>query len=110
MVIPHWSVDLHVLPARLPSPLLGAFLVGYFGYYMPYKDHIEGARLEWLYRDAFRRYAVAFPRLHAYVPLVADQSEQMTWTAVRFSDNQEIGTALAVTLGVLALVARWALL
>ncbi len=94
--------------------LLGAFLIGYFGYYMPYKDRIEGARLESQYGDAFRRYAVAVPRLlpriHAYVPLAADQSEQTSWTAVRFYDNHEIGTALVVTFGVLALVARWALL
>ena len=93
--------------------LLGGVLLGYFGYYMPYKDRIEGARLESLYGDAFRRYAVAvpplLPRLYAYVPLAADQSEQVSWTAVRFSNNHEIGTALAVALGVLALVARWAL-
>ena len=43
--------------------LLGAFVLGYFGYYVPYKDRIEGARLESLYGDAFRRYAVAVPRL-----------------------------------------------
>ena len=95
------------------SLLLGAFLLGYFGYYVPYKDRIEGARLESLYGDAFRRYAVAVPRLlpriHSYVPLAADQSEQTSWTAVRFSDNHEIGTALGVGLGMLALVARWAL-
>ncbi len=92
--------------------LLAAFLLGYFGYYMPYKNRIEGARLESLYGDAFRRYAVAVPRLvpraHAYVPLAADRAEQRGWNSVRFSDNHEIGTALAVGLGVLALIARWA--
>ncbi len=73
---------------------------------------IEGARLESLYGDAFRRYAVAvpglIPRLHAYVPLAADRSPQTTWSTVRFSDNHEVGIAFAVGLGVIALFARWA--
>ena len=92
--------------------LFAASLVAYFGYYMPYKDRIEGARLESLYGDAFRRYAVAvpslIPRLHAYVPLTADRSPQTTWSTVRFSDNHEVGIAFAVGLGVIALFARWA--
>ncbi len=92
--------------------LLGGFLLGYFGYYMPYKDRIEGARLEARYGDAFRRYAVAvprlIPRLHAYVPLAADRGESTSWNRARFSDNHEVGTALAVSIGVVALLARWA--
>lgn len=91
--------------------LLGAILLGYFGYYLPYKDRIEGARLESLYGDAFRRYAVAVPRLvprlHAYVPLAADRGSPARWSGGRFSDNHELGSALGVGLGVLALVARW---
>ena len=47
----------------LTLALLGVFLVSYFGYYMPYKNRIESARLEALYGDAFRRYATAVPSL-----------------------------------------------
>lgn len=96
----------------LTLALLGVFLVSYFGYYMPYKNRIEGARLESRYGDAYRRYAVAvpslLPRLHAYVPLASEASPAPPWR-LRFADNNEIGTAVAVLLGVALLTARWAL-
>jgi hypothetical protein len=96
----------------LAYALLGVFTVGYFGYYMPYKNRIEGARLESRYGDAYRRYAVAvpslLPRLHAYVPLASEASPAPPWR-LRFADNNEIGTAVAVLLGVALLTARWAL-
>ncbi len=101
-----------VAAAPLAYGVLVIFLVGYFGYYMPYKDRIESARLEALYGDAYRRYAVAvpslLPRLHAYVPLNADERPRPDWH-VRFRDNNELGTALAVLSVVLLLVARWSL-
>ena len=79
---------------------------------MPYKDRIESARLESLYGDAYRRYAAAvpslIPRLHPYVPLGAETAPKPEWSA-RFSDNNELGTALGVLAVVLTLVARWAL-
>ncbi len=94
--------------------LLGVFLVAYFGYYMPYKNRIESARLEALYGDAFRRYAIAVPslvpRLHAYRPLPADGTGASPWQRERFADNNELGTALAVGLGTLAMLARWSLI
>ena len=90
--------------------VLGVFVVGYFVYYMPYKNRIEGARLEALYGDAYRRYASAvpslFPRLHPYVPLGAEAPREPDYVA-RFRDNNEIGTAAAVFAGVLALCVRW---
>lgn len=96
----------------LAYTLLGIFLVGYFGYYMSYKNRIEGARLESRYGDAFRRYAVAvpslLPRLHAYVPLGSETSPAPPWRQ-RLVDNNEMGTALAVFAGVALLTARWAL-
>jgi hypothetical protein len=89
------------------------FLVFFVGYYMPYKNRIEGARLEDLYGDAFRRYAVAvpsiLPRLHPYRPLASDTSPRSDWRRERFIDNNEIGTAAAVLVGALGMVARWAL-
>jgi protein-S-isoprenylcysteine O-methyltransferase Ste14 len=103
-----------IIANSLPSTLLFAgFVAAYFGYYMPYKDRIEGARLEALYGDAFRRYAVAVPRLvprfTPYVPLRADGGGGMEWDRVRFSDNHELGMAMVIAAGVLAMVVRWAL-
>ncbi len=101
-----------IAASSLAYGVLAIFLLGYFGYYMPYKDRIESARLEALYGDAYRRYAVAvpslLPRLHAYVPLSADERPVPDWK-VRFRDNNELGTALAVLSVVLLLVARWSL-
>lgn len=92
--------------------VLGVVMLGYFAYYMPYKNRIEGARLESLYGDAYRRYATAVPslvpRLHPYVPLGADASATPEWR-VRFRDNNELGTAAAVLAVLLVLVLRWAL-
>jgi protein-S-isoprenylcysteine O-methyltransferase Ste14 len=97
----------------LALALAGVFGLGYFGYYMPYKDRIESARLESLYGDAYRRYAAAvprlIPRLHAYAPLAAERSGETAWRGVRFADNNETGTAAAVAIGVLCMVARWSL-
>lgn len=97
----------------LALALFAGVALVFFGYYMPYKDRIEGARLESLYGDAFRRYAVAVPRLiprfHAYVPLGASADTTQGWRQVRFADNNETGTALVVGLGVLAMLARWAI-
>lgn len=103
--------------ARAPVPLVAVavFLVGYFGYFMPYKNRIEGARLEALYGDAFRRYAVAVPslvpRIHGYVPLGDDgvATGGPGWRLDRFVDNNELGTAVAVAGACLVLVARWLL-
>lgn len=97
----------------LTLALLGVFLVSYFGYYMPYKNRIESARLEALYGDAFRRYATAvpslLPRLYAYRPLPADGTGASAWQRERFAENHELGTALAVGLGTLTMLVRWSL-
>ncbi len=94
--------------------LYAVFALGFFGYYMPYKNRIEGARLESLYGEAYRRYAVAVPslvpRLHAYRPLGGVPVAQQSWRPLRFADNNEAGTSIVVGLGALALVARAAFL
>jgi protein-S-isoprenylcysteine O-methyltransferase Ste14 len=95
--------------SALACGLYAAFLLGYFSYYLPYKDRIEGARLEALFGDEYRRYAIAVPalvpRLHAYVPLGAPASSK--WQRVRFAQNHEVGVALAVLAGVGAVALRW---
>lgn len=93
--------------------ICGAFVLFFFGYYMPYKGRIEGARLERLYGDEFRRYSAAvpslLPRLYPYRPLGVPTSTDLVWRRERFADNNEIGTAAAVAIGLGAMVARWAL-
>ena len=89
-----------------------AFGLIFFAYYLPYKNRIEGARLESLYGDEYRRYAAAvprvIPRLYRYVPVGHEATAG--WTRARFSDNNEIGTALTVSVGVVAMWVRWAVL
>ena len=101
-------------PRLLAVYALAAFFgLVYFGYYMPYKDRIESARLESLYGDAYRRYSAAvprlIPRLHRYEPLSAERSAETVWRSQRFADNHETGTAAVVAFGVLCMVARWGL-
>jgi protein-S-isoprenylcysteine O-methyltransferase Ste14 len=89
--------------------LYAGFLLGYFVYYLPYKNRIEGARLEAHFGDEYRRYAVAvprlLPRLHAYVPLGAPPPQR--WQRLRFADNHEVGVALGVLAGVAGIALRW---
>ncbi len=102
-----------IAASPLAYGVLALFVLGYFAYYMPYKNRIESARLESLYGDAFRRYVVAEPRLvpriYAYTPLPADRTVSGSWERERFAENNEVGTALAVALGVLAMLLRWSL-
>ena len=92
--------------------LWGVLLLGYFGYYMPYKNRIEGARLEELYGDRYRRFSIAVPRLvprlHAYRPLEARPAAEARWNWARFHGNHELGTAAVVGVGAAAMVVRWA--
>ena len=101
-----------IAASPLAYAVMAVFLLGYFAYYMPYKDRIETARLESLFGDAFRRYSVAvpslLPRLYAYVPLGADAEPSPPWR-VRFRDNHELGTAFTVAALLLLLMARWSL-
>jgi protein-S-isoprenylcysteine O-methyltransferase Ste14 len=90
---------------------LAGLALFFFGYYLPYKDRIESARLESLYGDEFRRYSAVvprvLPRLRPYVALGASPERQPAWRMARFADNNELGTAAAVCTGVLAMVVRW---
>ncbi len=90
--------------------LLAGFVLVFLGYYMPYKNRIEGARLEARYGDAFCRYATAvprlLPRLRPYHALAGDAEEQGSWRAQRFVENNELGTTVVVALGVVAMSLR----
>jgi protein-S-isoprenylcysteine O-methyltransferase Ste14 len=109
------GTGLAVMAASPPAwGIYAIFLLGYFGYYLPYKDRIEGARLQEAFGDTYCRYAVAvprlLPRLHPYQPLRGDATGTSQWSRERFGDNHEVGTSLAALVGVLAICARWALL
>jgi protein-S-isoprenylcysteine O-methyltransferase Ste14 len=94
----------------LAAGLYAVFLLVFFLYYLPYKNRIEGARLESLYGDTYRRYSAAvpplLPRLTPYRPLAAEPAAVPSWQPERFSDNHEVGTALVVALGVVGMVTR----
>jgi protein-S-isoprenylcysteine O-methyltransferase Ste14 len=98
---------------RVTLVLLAVFLAVFLGYYMPYKERIESARLEELYGEAFRRYATAVPKLlprfYPYVALGSVKDVSAGWRMERFIDNNELGTGLTAGLGILAMVARWSL-
>lgn len=95
------------------SALYGIFLVAFAVYYLPYKNRIESARLEAAYGDSFRRYAAAVPALvprpTPYRPLAGERAATPHFSPERFRDNHEVATALAVSCGVVGMVARWAL-
>jgi len=95
------------------APIAAALLLAlFFGYYLPYKERIESARLERHYGDAYRLYRASVPALvplgrrwpppergHAAEPLPR-------WSAARFRASSESITVLAALLGLLALGAR----
>ena len=72
--------------------------------YFPRKERSESRRLETAYGELFRRYRKAVPAL--WPRLRAWQDEHATgsrdrWAFDRYDDNNELGTFLAVSLGVL---------
>jgi protein-S-isoprenylcysteine O-methyltransferase Ste14 len=92
------------------APVAGALWVGlFFGYYLPYKERIESARLERRYGDDYRHYRAAVPALLPVGrrwPPGGASAPIRRWSARRFRASSEAGTLLAVALGFLALGAR----
>lgn len=99
-----------------------AFVWPWFAlHYFPRKERGESARLLARHGEAFARYRDAvpalWPRWRAYheapdavdgegpVPAVG-VGTQPTWRLERYSDNNELGTLLAIVAGTLLLVAR----
>ncbi len=74
--------------------------------YFPRKDRSEGARLESLYGAAYLRYRDAvpalWPRATAWREVFPGASRApRRWSLERYSDNNELGTVLAVLAGLL---------
>ncbi len=95
---------------RFSGPVLAVGGALFFLYYLPYKDRIEGARLEQRYGPEFSAYRGAvprlWPRLRPWHPAPAGAGEGPGragggWSLERFRENHE-GATLA-TLSVLAL-------
>ncbi|CAG0975014.1 methanethiol S-methyltransferase [Myxococcaceae bacterium] len=88
-----------------------AGLLLFFGYYFPYKERIESARLERAYGEPYAAYRAAVSALWPSftpwrLPTSDGQVVSAPWSAARFADNDESGTLLAVVVGVIALAIR----
>lgn len=84
-------------------------------HYFPRKDRIESARLEAIYGDQFVAYRGAvpalWPRWPAWAPERCDVEDEgqvgaREWALERYSDNNELGTVLAVLAGVMLMLLR----
>lgn len=88
---------------------LALFLPWFFFVYFPRKEKTEAERLEERYGEAFASYRAAVPalvpRLRAWAPApetarVGDPGA--AWTLERYSENNELGTLLALVAGLVA--------
>ena len=90
------------------------FLAGWFFLqYFPRKERSESARLEGLYGDRFVVYREQVPALIPWWGRVAGSespgSENQNWSLARYSDNNELGTLIAVLALLLLCGLRWGL-
>ena len=83
--------------------LLAAVWPWFALHYFPRKERVESARLEVLYGPQYRAYhdgvPALWPRWSAWRPTTADgthASSARTWSLERYSDNNELGTVIAV--------------
>jgi len=84
------------------------FAPAFFGYYLPYKERVESERLLARYGQAYEAYRVAvpslIPRVRGFSPPKDWPYETNTrWSRERFRENNEFGTLLGVTAGVVLL-------
>lgn len=77
--------------------------------YFPRKERSESARLEAIYGEAFRAYRAAvpalWPRVHAWSPAAKGETAKR-WDLARYSENNELGTLLALVAGVIVFILR----
>lgn len=78
--------------------------------YFPRKDRVESARLAALHGEAFERYRAAvpplWPRWNAWTATDASEPApgevpRATWQLARYSDNNELGTLIAIVTALL---------
>jgi protein-S-isoprenylcysteine O-methyltransferase Ste14 len=91
----------------------------FIGYYLPYKERVESARLERHYGAAYASYRAAVPLLvpgrtawHAPAESTLEGGTESTgeggtrWSPGRFRDNDEAGTVVGIAVAVLVLALR----
>lgn len=93
--------------------VVAVFVPFFLLYYLPYKDRIEGARLERRYGEAYavwrRSVPAILPRLAAWRPGgAADLGARRGWSAERFRANDEGGALLAIAAAWLLVAIRGA--
>jgi hypothetical protein len=91
--------------------VLGAGVPAFFGYYLPYKERVEAARLSRLHGPAYSAYRAAVPsllprRARFRPPPGPGFSPAATWSARRLRENSEDGALLGVAVGVGLLALR----
>lgn len=95
-------IGLGVAAGRSSLALVVAVFVPFFLlYYLPYKDRIEGARLERRYGEAYadwrRSVPALLPRIAPWRPAVAvPPGTRPRWSAARFRANDEDGALFAI--------------
>jgi protein-S-isoprenylcysteine O-methyltransferase Ste14 len=87
-------------------PLFALLLPWFFLAYFPRKERIESTRLEERYGEAYAAYRDQVPPLRPLLrawdpaPETAGLAEtERTWSGKRYSDNNELGTLLALLFG-----------
>ncbi|HZO10171.1 MAG TPA: isoprenylcysteine carboxylmethyltransferase family protein [Myxococcota bacterium] len=86
---------------------LGVFGPFFFLYYLPYKDRIEGARLERRYGDAYTRWRRSVPALWPRrARFRGAAAAPARWSATRFRANDEAGALVAIVAAWLGLALR----
>ncbi len=85
--------------------VLGAIWPWFALQYFPRKERSESERLEARYGERFARYRAAVPalrpRLRGWRDVDVRAERRPRWRLARYSENNELGTLLAVSLGVL---------
>lgn len=97
----------------LAAALLALGLPWFFLVYFPRKERSESARLERLYGDAFAIYRENVPALvplpRPWRPLEGFEGvgdAKARWSGQRYLDNNELGTALALLVGLVLFAGR----
>jgi len=98
-----------VMVGGWPAPVLWALVMAWFFlHYFPRKERVEARRLEARYGDAYRHYRARvpalLPRLRPY--RAPGDGEARGWSGALYDGNNELGTALALAIGVGALALR----
>lgn len=90
--------------------VLAAVLLWFFASYFPRKEVSESRKLEELYGESFTAYRdrvpALVPSLTPFRPTPEPEGQEVRWSADRYLANNELGTALALAVGLAAFAAR----